>query len=94
MIFKPFCDNQIHTKENPENYDCLALQLEGHNCICPYTPQNIHCLDGQRVRIGKPSGNDLTNECLDFEAHSEFLGRIGQPPYETENLRNFADTSE
>jgi hypothetical protein len=95
MTFKPFCDSQIHTKENPLEYDCLINQLLGHNCICPYAPQNIFWKDGKvRVALSINSAGGLEKECRDFEIHPEFLKQIGQPSYDTDRLRVLADVPE
>jgi hypothetical protein len=79
MTFKPFCDNQIHTKENPKGYDCLIKQLEGHNCVCPYTPENIQFRERRDdvIVYGKDElvyvlGDDEF-ECTDFEQHTNFI---------------------
>jgi hypothetical protein len=95
MTFKPFCDNQIHTQENPCGYDCLIHQLEGHNCVCGYTPQNIFCeVNSVHVASKRNSEGGLVRECHNFEIHQEFLKLIGQPPYNCDTIRALAETSE
>ncbi len=58
-----FCYWQSHTSDRRDGKpDCNGAQLEGHNCICPFTQADIkygevHGL-GERLYVSRP-GNEL-----------------------------------